>query len=258
MSETIHKIENANQNAMTEEAPKSQHSGERDQFDPANVCAAEESEQRNRLSDAAAKAEASLDTELNELGAKGALDRTLIDLEELRADQDFGQASGELMVTSVPIKRPGNQTFLQLHSDPAWEFKTGMLKYETDGEFYLVKKQMHTVLGTHVKLYCLLPVITRQNELRLWPIKLPDPLTGKLDPWNRSALDAVKAARSGRWMRVESDTAAGCYRTFAAINELDPPAWPDLTFEQILHLAFEERIIGDRDHHIVKALEGKI
>lgn len=97
--------------------------------------------------------------------------------------------------------------------------------------------------------------VNRQGVPRLWPIRLPDE-EGKLDDWNFSALQAAEIAKE-RWIRVSSNRGAGMYETFEATRELSEPDWPDLTFNEVLEIAFRGRYIKDWDHPALAKLRGE-
>jgi len=90
----------------------------------------------------------------------------------------------------------------------------------------------------------------------LWPIKLPDE-NGRYDNWNRSALEAAMLAQS-KWIRVAANMSLGAYEIFQASGNLPEPKWPDMSFREILEIAFKGKIIRSMDHPAVKMLQGVI
>ena len=96
--------------------------------------------------------------------------------------------------------------------------------------------------------------INRQGVIRLWPIRLPDE-DGKLDDWNQSALESAEIAKNV-WVRVSSNRSAGMYETFEATGDLAEPEWPDLSFREILEIAFRGKYIKDWDHPALRRLRG--
>jgi hypothetical protein len=49
----------------------------------------------------------------------------------------------------------------------------------------------------------------------------------------------------------------GAYEIFEAMGKLPEPEWPDLTFEQILEIAFRDRFISDLNHPVLRRLRGE-
>jgi hypothetical protein len=98
--------------------------------------------------------------------------------------------------------------------------------------------------------------INRQKVVFLWPTRLPDE-EGKLDDWNRSALEAAEIAKD-RWIRVVANRSLGAYEVFEATGDLPDPEWPELTFGEILKIAFKDRYIDDLNHPALRRLRGEM
>jgi hypothetical protein len=90
---------------------------------------------------------------------------------------------------------------------------------------------------------------------RLWPVKLTTP-DSKRNDWARSAREAAEMAMT-RWIRVKANMSLGAYEIHAAESEMADPAWPDLTFQELLRIAFRDRMITALDHPVIKRLRGK-
>jgi hypothetical protein len=71
--------------------------------------------------------------------------------------------------------------------------------------------------------------VNQRGVLKLWPIRLPD-AEGKLDTYNRTAMEAVKIAKK-KWTRIKSNKDLGGYDIFVAENQAVPPKWPDIITE---------------------------
>jgi len=48
----------------------------------------------------------------------------------------------------------------------------------------------------------------------------------------------------------------GAYEIFEASGDLPEPVWPDFSFQEILRIAFRERIVDRPDHPLVQRLRG--
>jgi hypothetical protein len=48
----------------------------------------------------------------------------------------------------------------------------------------------------------------------------------------------------------------GAYEFATALNGLADPTWPDITFNEVLKIAFRDRIIDNPDHPVIKRLRG--
>jgi hypothetical protein len=79
---------------------------------------------------------------------------------------------------------------------------------------------------------------------------------GKIDDWNRSALEAAAMAET-QWVRVASNMALGAYEVFTASAEWHEPEWPDTPLKEILRVAFKGRVIESLDHPVLRQLRGE-
>jgi len=100
----------------------------------------------------------------------------------------------------------------------------------------------------------LFTTINRQGVLHLWPVKMPLP-DGRQLEWHRSAAEAAERAMK-KWVRVTSSMSLGAYEIFEASGDLPEPVWPDISFQEILQIAFRDRIVDRADHPLVQRLQG--
>ena len=70
-------------------------------------------------------------------------------------------------------------------------------------------------------------------------------------------MDAADEAKS-RWVRVTSNMSLGAYEVAVASGQLAEPAWPDITFQEIIKIAFRDKMISDWDHPVLKRLRGEV
>lgn len=180
-------------------------------------------------------------------------------LDALRLTQDFNAIAGvRKELTTVPVGKPHRQWFVRVHPDPAYRLETYVLELKEDSETYFVAPHMRAELPGEVVPKILLTAITSTSSssiVFLWPIRMPDAL-GKLDEWNRSALEAAKLAEK-QWVRLASNRALGAYECHTATGDLPEPQWPEgKTFQDLLRIAFRERIIDSPSHPVVQRLRG--
>ena len=50
--------------------------------------------------------------------------------------------------------------------------------------------------------------------------------------------------------------ALSAYEIFEASGDLPEPVWPDIPFQEILKIAFRDRIVDHTDHPLVQRLTG--
>jgi hypothetical protein len=59
-------------------------------------------------------------------------------------------------------------------------------------------------------------------------------------------------------VRLVANRHVGAYDVYKAPNVSDEAVWPELSFREVLNLAFKDRLITSLDHPIVKRLRGEI
>ncbi len=180
------------------------------------------------------------------------------DPSRLRLSQDFSAAVGvRKALLTVPVRKPSKEWFIQTHPSADYRIQTAVLELKEDRETYLVDPSLWPELSTESTFgpRAIFTAITRQGVVFLWPVRLPGP-DGKLDDWNQSSLDAAAMAQ-GRWLRVAANMALGAYEVFEASANLPAPEWPEVSFEQLLKVAFGKRYVDSLDHPILQKLRGE-
>jgi hypothetical protein len=178
------------------------------------------------------------------------------DPSSLRLTQNFSTAGAvKKRITVIQVRKPGRQEFIRVHPDPDYCVQTALLEFKDEGEVYLVAPALWPDLPGELIPKVLYLTMNRQGVIRLWPIRLPDE-EGKLDDWNHSALEAAEIAKKS-WVRVSSNRPAGMYETFESTADLDDPEWPDLSFKEILEIAFRGKYIDDWNHPALRRLRGE-
>jgi hypothetical protein len=59
------------------------------------------------------------------------------------------------------------------------------------------------------------------------------------------------------WIRVQANMDLGAYEATSAPAKLPDPEWPDYAFNDLVRIAFRERIIASFDHPVLKRLRGE-
>ena len=177
------------------------------------------------------------------------------DPSHLRLSQNFAGSTGvKKHYTTIPVRKPGRQDFIRTNPDPAYRLETAVLELKEERETYLVDPSLWNELPGELIPKLLITYINRQKVLCLWPIRLPGP-DGRIDEWNSSALEASEMAQN-KWVRLSANMSLGAYEIFSATGDIPEPEWPELTFEEILKIAFKGRYIDNLDHPVVQRLLG--
>jgi len=179
------------------------------------------------------------------------------DPKRLRISQGLGDtAYVRRVVASCPVRKPDRQEFVRVHPGPAMSIEVALLEFKEQREHYLVAPELAVILPGEAVPKVLYTTITRHGGLMLWPIKLPDD-NGRLDPWNDAALIAAERAKT-TWIRLAANKALGTYEVKEAQGAIPDPAWPDVTLDKLLELAFRDRFIEDADHPVLRHLRGEL
>ena len=178
------------------------------------------------------------------------------DPKRFRLGQDFASKIGvQKVLTNVPVRKPNKQEFFRVRPGEEWQLQTLLLDDKIGRVTYLVDPSMVAEVGAEVYPACIFLAVTRQQNLILWPAKLPG-ADGRSNSWNESAIAAAKLAES-HWVRMSANMAAGYYDVCQATDELAQPEWPPLSFPKILELGFRGQFITSIDHPVLKQLRGE-
>jgi hypothetical protein len=178
------------------------------------------------------------------------------DLGNLRLSQSFTEIGVKKLLTTVPVRKPGPQDWVRVHSSPEFKADFPVIELKTEREEYVVTAGVAPVLVGEYVPKTLLTAITRQGTVFLWPIRLPSSDGKDLDWW-RSARDAAARARD-KWVRIRPNMEAGAYDLYLAEADLPEPEWPELTFQELVKIAFRDHLVDRIDHPVIKRLRGQV
>jgi hypothetical protein len=191
--------------------------------------------------------------------ARGAAGPDPFDPASLRLTQDLAAGIGVRKATlSVPARKPDRSWFVRVHPGEDYRLTTAVIELKEDREVYLVAPNLWPDLATEATFSprALFTAVNRQGVVFLWPVRLPGP-DGRVDDWSRTALESAQLAMRG-WTRVVANMALGGYEAYQATGRLPEPEWPDLTFRQLLRIAFKDRFINALDHPKLRQLRGEV
>lgn len=180
-------------------------------------------------------------------------------LDKFRVDEDdyAEHAGGQMMLTTIPVRRPSKESWFRSHPNSNFRFPARVIELKEQGETYLVDRDLWGELdgeSTFVRKL-LVPVITRQQALLIWPIRLPGP-DGRIDDWNGSAMQAAEIATS-TWIRLSPNKSLGAYQVIAGPDPQSNVTWPEQSIQQLLEIAFRGKIITSLDHPVLRQLRGQ-
>lgn len=177
----------------------------------------------------------------------------------LRATGDSG-IRFEKPLHTVPLRRPPKQQYFRVcpdegFSDDWW----GIADEQDKGEIYIVAPACCELVANQVHLYRLFTCITTDGTIYIWPVKLPgDGDNTKSRAWSESALEIAEEAKQLWVGQVIGNMHLGAYDRIIAHGDLGEPKWPGKTFEQLLGIAFKDRVITTADHPMIRKLNGEL
>lgn len=177
------------------------------------------------------------------------------DFSALRLPTNYGESLGvKKMILRVPVKKPNKAEFFRIHSDPAFRFPGLILEMKEDNETFLLTPEMGDALPGLSRPVQIHTAVDRQGNVFLIPVPLPNE-EGIRNPWHESLAQAVAMAEN-QWIRIVANKSVGGYDVLVAQASLPEPIWPDLGLEDLLKIAFRDRIISTPDHPVVQRLLG--
>ncbi len=179
------------------------------------------------------------------------------DLSELRLSRDYAEGAGvKKLLTTIPVNKPNRQRFFRVNPDPNYQLPVAVIELKEENETYLIHPRILNEIPEDFKNKLLAVGVTRQGVLFVWPIGMPDS-DGKYNPWHQSAREAAELAKT-TWIRMVSNRELGAYEIYVAEGNLGDPKFPDLSMEEIIDIAFKDKIISDLDHPLLKQLRGGV
>jgi hypothetical protein len=133
------------------------------------------------------------------------------DLAALRLDTANASAAVEIL-THVPVRKPNRHEFFRVHPD--YVLDTTVFTDQEERETYLVAPGMRAALVGEARPVILVPAISRQNALFIWPVALPGE-DGRRNTWTETAQEAMRLAQE-HWVRLAADMGLGAYRIYRA------------------------------------------
>ena len=179
------------------------------------------------------------------------------DPQSFRTSQDFGAGLHvKERLLKVPLRNmPAKEWWFRVHPDPGYQVIAPLLELKEDRELYLVQSDLVPLVSDEptYKEKLIATAVNRDEAVFLLHLRYPG-IDGKRDDWMDTALEACKEARD-RWVRVFAGT--GYYRLQFTEAELSEPKWPDMSFRELLRLAFKDRLIDSVDHPVLQRLRGE-
>jgi hypothetical protein len=177
-------------------------------------------------------------------------------LTSLRLNPSFLETAGvKKLLMTVPVRKPSPQDFVRVHPAPEYRENFPMIDLKDDREDFLVRPELLPELAGELVYKTIFVAINRQAVVFLWPILLPAPDDRKSD-WARSAHEAAEIATT-KWVRLKANMSLGAYEVHVAESVMAEPDWPERSFQDLLRIAYRDRMITNLEHAVVKRLRGQ-
>jgi hypothetical protein len=177
------------------------------------------------------------------------------DIAGLRLNPSFLETSGvKKLITTIPVRKPSPQDFNRVHPAPEYRDNFAVVDLKDDREEYLVHSTVLQELKAEVVYKTVYTATNRQGVCFLWPVRLQATDERKSE-WARSQREAAETAMT-QWMRMKANMSLGAYEITVSESVMADPVWPTLTFQELLRIAFRDRMITTLDHPVIKRLRG--
>jgi|GEM_PF-639086 len=178
-------------------------------------------------------------------------------ISSLRIPIGFGaQMAVKKVTVHVPVGKPKKSDFFRVKGGEDGEFLAYIFEHKGVGETYLLSQDMAEIVPESVRIVRLYTATDRRGNPLLIPLPLPSE-DGKYNPWHQSLAHAIERAKT-KWIRVVANMPAGANDVLEAQGHLSEPEWTEHTIEQLIEIAFREKIITEESHPIIQELLGRV
>jgi hypothetical protein len=175
-----------------------------------------------------------------------------------RVSQSLAAAAGvKKVLTDLSVCTPKAEWFVRRHPSPEYAMDGWVIDLKDAGEQYLVRWDIvPSLLGeATLKAKSFYLAVTMQGKAFLWAVRREPDEEKQPAKWMRAPLEAVRLAKD-HWTRIAWNEATRQHDVSTSNSSVEP-VWPDLTFEQVLKLAFRDYMIEGLDHPILRQLRGE-
>jgi hypothetical protein len=158
-------------------------------------------------------------------------------------------------ILAIKVGKPDKMEFCRVHPDETYRLDTAIVEDKVNRESYLVAPALWSELPDFIVPVRLCAAVNRHGTPFLWPARLPD--KDRPMAWHSTMLEAQEIAIRS-WVRVQADMSAGSYAVFEATGNLPEPEWCELSFHEMLRIAFKARFIDSMNHPFISDLMGRV
>ena len=179
-------------------------------------------------------------------------------VEAMRLPPSFVEkAAVKKVLGIVPVRKPTDQEWFRVHSDPDYRGNFACIKLKAENEYYIVTPNVAVEIKDEIISVIIYTAVTKTGTVFLWPVKVPVAGT-QGQTWHESAHECAEVAME-RWIRIKANREIGGYERSLSDNPaITEPKFPELTFNDLLKLGFAKtgRYVTNFEHPVIKALLG--
>ena len=175
-----------------------------------------------------------------------------VNLDDLLQPVDFSGAASAGTPTRIAINRPKRDEWITVRKGEEWVRAVWVIEeqQDLDREIYIVAPALATGELEADSRYAIMHLtVSSTGRLFWWCVKMGK--GSRRNHWAESALKATDKAKDG-WIRVMA--AHEGYDVCEAKANMPEPQWPDMTPDELIQLAFDDRIIASLDHPVARRL----
>jgi hypothetical protein len=161
----------------------------------------------------------------------------------------------------VECKRPAKGIFFTVRPETTkpWQDRKFYFLLELEGrDPYLVAPDIAKQKSDEdvIRPVLIARYVTMKGDEGLWPLKLDQP-DARSNPFNQSALHILEIAGTRKWVRIVSGKKQKHYRHQISPRTFEqvPPRFSERSFDDLINIAFKDRIITSLDHEIWDVLD---
>ena len=162
------------------------------------------------------------------------------------------------VLVNVTVDKPASNVYFRCHQEQVLDDCTVLRDNEGTSRacyFVVPSMRMHPKLQPRLRRVTLVLTSTwPSGNVLIWPV----PILGEREfPVWSSARAAYELARE-QWVQLVWSEERNDYLIETAEGIDHEPVWPDKSFEELLKLAFDGKVIDSEDHPYVRRLRGLI
>ncbi len=175
------------------------------------------------------------------------------DYDKIKLPVDDGPGSGVVTgLGTVPVTKPGKADWVMVHPTES----TPVCGLFTDGDktCYFVLPGVFPVVAQYALHVTFHKAVTAQRKAFIWPVPVVTTDNERAQKWYQSHRNAMEHAKTC-WTQMYSDQQMGGYHYRKAPGDLGQPFWRPETLQEMLEIAFRDKIIADISHPINRKRE---